>query len=121
MIFEVSSNPCTQRTAQQEVVRGNYYLNNKNDTHPAASKIFNTISISPNPSTDFINIKSMNKINSLTLLNAVGEQVIFYNNLNLYEYQIDVSNFAKGIYMLVIGSDGINETRKVLISENQNR
>ncbi len=121
LIFEVSSNPCTQRTAQQEVVRGNYYLNNKNDTHPAASKIFNTISISPNPSADFINIKSIYKMNSLKLLNAVGEQVMFYNNLSLYEYQIDVSNFAKGIYMLVIGSDGFNETRKVLISENQNR
>jgi hypothetical protein len=63
----------------------------------------------------------MNKMNSLALLNAVGEQVMFYNNLSLHEYQIDVSNFAQGIYMLVIGSDGFNETRKVLISENQNR
>jgi hypothetical protein len=63
----------------------------------------------------------MNKINSLKLLNTVGEQVLFYYNLSLYEYQIDVSNFAKGIYMLVIGFDGFNETRKVLISENQNR
>jgi hypothetical protein len=121
IIFEVSSNPCIQRVSQQKVIRGNYNYTNKDDSQHKALSSSNSISITPNPSSDFINIKSMNKMNSLALLNAVGEQVVFYNNMSLYEYQIDVTNFAKGIYMLVIGSDGFNETRKVLISENQNR
>ena len=121
LIFEVSSNPCTQRTGQQEVIRGNYNYNTENgSTHKDLGNL-NSISIAPNPSSDFIHIKSMNKINSLKLLNAIGEQVMVYNNLSLYDYEINVSNFAKGIYILVIQTDVINETRKVLVSENQNR
>lgn len=120
LIFEVTSNPCGQRTPQQEVIRGNYNSERKVDKQLVDLNYIYTILIAPNPSSDFINIRSMNKINSLALINTIGEQVLFYNNLNLNEYQINVSNFAKGIYMLVIGSEGFNETRKVIISDKLN-
>ena len=121
LIFEVSSNPCAQRTAQQEVIRGNYHYNDINDVLTSQLSNLDNISISPNPSSDFLKIKSFNKINSLALHNAVGELVMFYDNMSLYEYEINVSNFAKGIYLLVIGTDGFNETKKVIISDNQNK
>jgi hypothetical protein len=115
LIFEVSSNPCTQRTAQQEVIRGNY--NQNNTKHTDLSNI-NTISITPNPSSDYININSMNKIKSLALINTIGERVMIYNYLSLNEYQINVSNLSTGVYMLEIGTDGLNEIKKVIISDN---
>jgi len=78
----------------------------------------NTISISPNPSSDYININSINKIKSLALINTIGERVMIYNNLSLNEYQINVSNLSTGVYMLEIGTDGLNEIKKVIISDN---
>ncbi len=65
----------------------------------------NTISIFPNPTTDFVNIKSnvSEKIKSIELYNALG-QSIYYENIddNKTDIKIDLSSFRKGIYFVKI-------------------
>jgi len=67
------------------------------------------ISISPNPTSDFINIKFDNISNqnvSLNLYNINGQIVISNTvNLNNNNYSFDVSNLSKGIYNLEIKTD----------------
>ncbi|CAM1366524.1 T9SS type A sorting domain-containing protein [Tenacibaculum xiamenense] len=64
----------------------------------------NTISIFPNPTTDFINIKSnvSQKIKSIELYNTLGQSVYYEDTDNKIEIKIDLSSFRKGIYFVKI-------------------
>ncbi|QVY66116.1 T9SS type A sorting domain-containing protein [Polaribacter sp. Q13] len=55
------------------------------------------IAVFPNPTTDFISIENAtNEIKSVTIFNVMGKQVKTFNKHS----NLDVSNLAKGIYLL---------------------
>ena len=64
----------------------------------------NTISIFPNPTTDFLNIKSnvSEKIKSIELYNALGQSIYYEVTDNKTNIKIDLSSFRKGIYFVKI-------------------
>ncbi len=69
------------------------------------------IDIFPNPASDFINIKSDEKIKSVKLYSASGSLVKTENN----EFsRIDVSNLPKGNYLISIETDSGTETKKII-------
>ncbi|PZU83167.1 MAG: hypothetical protein DI529_13070 [Chryseobacterium sp.] len=69
------------------------------------------INIFPNPTSDFINIKSDEKIKSIKLYNASGSLVKTENN----EFsRINVSNLPKGNYVISIETDSGIETKKII-------
>ena len=64
----------------------------------------NKIKIYPNPTNGIINIKALNDINNITLLNYLGNQLLRVENKNNNQdiKRIDLSNFVKGIYFIQI-------------------
>ncbi len=69
------------------------------------------INIFPNPTSDFINIKSDEKIKSVKLYNASGSLVKTENN----EFsRINISNLPKGNYLLSIETGSGIETKKII-------
>lgn len=70
------------------------------------------VNIFPNPTSDFINIKSDEKIKSVKLYSASGSLVKAEND-NLS--RINVSNLSKGNYLISIETDSGTETKKIII------
>jgi len=69
------------------------------------------VNIFPNPTTDFINIKSDEKIKSVKLYKVSGSLVKTENN----EFsRINVSNLPKGNYLISIETDSGIETKKII-------
>ena len=64
----------------------------------------NKIKIYPNPTNGVINIKALNDINNITILNYLGNQLLRVENKNNNQdiKRIDLSNFVKGIYFIQI-------------------
>jgi len=74
------------------------------------------INVYPNPGTGKFTINSSDAINSVEVYNLLGKQVYSEQLSNqLSTAEIDISDFAKGIYFVKI-SDGKNtSTRKILV------
>jgi uncharacterized protein YjdB len=72
----------------------------------------NEITIFPNPATNYINVTTNNKIESLTIYSFNGQVVVHSNMENQYE-KINVSNLSNGSYIIVLTlSDGVVTTKK---------
>lgn len=68
--------------------------------------------ISPNPSSGIISITGLStEVVSLTLFNAVGEQIIVTAEGNT----LDLTNQAKGIYYLHISTENNHTTKKLIV------
>ena len=73
------------------------------------------ISIYPNPSNSFLNIKSRANvtIKRVAVIDVTGKEIFRQNNAKA----IDVSNFAKGLYILKVESqEGAVTSKKVLVN-----
>jgi len=75
----------------------------------------NTISIYPNPATNFISINASDNIQSISLLNHTGQLIesipIHYKK----EHMIATDHLAKGIYFIQVASNDFNTTHKIII------
>lgn len=68
----------------------------------------------PNPAQDFINIKTNNvKLTGVELYNVLGAKVLSQKTLT--NNQLNVSNLAKGVYMLKVNAEGASTTKKIVI------
>ncbi|MGC4130394.1 MAG: T9SS type A sorting domain-containing protein [Bergeyella sp.] len=66
------------------------------------------ISIYPNPVSDFINIKSSEKIKSAEIFDMSGKTVAKFNNTQ----NLDVSTLEKGVYVIKISTEkGVNQQK----------
>lgn len=73
--------------------------------------IQNTLTISPNPTSDLITIKSQEKIDSVEILDVLG-RIVFKNNK--VEDQIRMSEFETGTYMIKINTEKGTITKKII-------
>ncbi len=70
--------------------------------------------IYPNPASQLINIESGIEITGIKILNNSGQK-LFDETLNIFNYQIDVSRFEKGIYYIGIKTKDSEVYKKITI------
>ncbi len=74
-----------------------------------------SLNVFPNPTNSFINIASDYDIKSVTLVNYVG-QVVYSSNVNAHDFQINVSEFVTGIYIVrVETAEGNLLTKRITV------
>jgi hypothetical protein len=89
-----------------------YHLNFSNcdavSIEELASDDFN---IYPNPTSDFITIKTDHKIDSYTIYDVTGKKII-----QTAENTIDLRAFTNGIYLLTFEFEGKTQTKKIILN-----
>ena len=76
---------------------------------------FNTIKISysPNPVTNFIDVKSNEILKSVSITNALG-QIVYFKKFNNTDLQLDLSNLSTGSYFVKVQSDEKQNIFKII-------
>jgi hypothetical protein len=84
-------------------------------SHP--NRIVDKVKIYPNPAKEKINLKwkKAGDINSISIYNMQGVQILNKNVNENYQINIDVSSLSKGIYIIKFNGNNINFTKKVII------
>ncbi len=72
----------------------------------------NCITISPNPASVFLNISSVSGISAIVISNLLG-QIVFANDFNTNQAQINVSDLEPGIYILKINNSEVRKFVKL--------
>ena len=70
-------------------------------------------SVSPNPVSDILNIKSVNEIDSVLVYDLLGKQVANFNNNNIDNKSVNLSSLPQGLYLVKITSGDKSQTIKV--------
>ena len=74
------------------------------------------VNIYPNPANSFVNLEINREVNSITLLNNVGQMVYFNDNVNTNEVVvINTSAFEAGIYIVQLETTTGFITKKIAI------
>jgi hypothetical protein len=76
---------------------------------------FNTIKISysPNPVTNFLDVKSNEILKSVSIMNALG-QIVYFKNFNNTDLQLDLANLSAGSYFVKVQSDEKQNVFKII-------
>jgi hypothetical protein len=70
------------------------------------------LKISPNPTSNNLNIKSSKSINSISIFNTLGKKVFA---TKFYQKEINISHLTKGIYMVrILFQDKKSVVKKVI-------
>lgn len=69
------------------------------------------VSIYPNPTADYINVKSTSKVISVNVVDLSGKSVVSKKSA---DSQIDVRNLTKGTYIITVETDNGTETKKFI-------
>lgn len=73
-----------------------------------------SLNIHPNPSTDFINIKSSKNIENIIVMDATGKVVLSKLNINNNICQLNLKDLASGIYLIQTQVGNQIVTRKII-------
>lgn len=73
----------------------------------------NTISVSPNPVVNTLNIKSTTPVSSISVYNILGKEVLHVQSQHTIN-DIDMRSLSKGIYLVKITADNKTQTIKVI-------
>lgn len=74
------------------------------------------MSLAPNPTNGFLNISSLNDFTKIELLSLTG-QTLLSEKVNSKTHQLQLQNFAEGIYFVRVSyADGQSVTKKVILS-----
>ncbi|OSY89050.1 hypothetical protein WH52_02820 [Tenacibaculum holothuriorum] len=78
--------------------------------------VLNAISIFPNPSDDIFNLRWTTGDNlNIKVYDITGKQIFSKKDLNDSNYKLNMSNFAKGIYLLNMEMNGKSATKKLIL------
>lgn len=72
------------------------------------------LSVYPNPSSNLVNVQCEKTINTIRLTDILGNELI-NRHVNSTNTQVDVSSFAKGVYLLQLSAGKQTATRKVVV------
>lgn len=73
-----------------------------------------TISVYPNPTSDYVQVSSLAPISNVEILNTLG-QVVYSDNTVANGYNISVSNLEKGTYFVKVRTANSVNTSKVIV------
>ncbi len=76
----------------------------------------NTITVTPNPASNFININSTQSNLNITLFDGTGKKVAT-KALNGGTARFDISNLAKGTYIVIAESNGVTVATKQIVKQ----
>ncbi|RDI10258.1 T9SS type A sorting domain-containing protein [Flavobacterium sp. AG291] len=75
--------------------------------------IFKGLRYYPNPTNNVLNIQNATDINSVSIVNALGQKIIS-KTINSTTTQVDVSSLSKGVYFVTVNSGNASKTIKVI-------
>ncbi|WP_298878985.1 T9SS type A sorting domain-containing protein [uncultured Polaribacter sp.] len=96
-----------------EVRVDNLSLVNLGSTASVNDIFSSKISIYPNPANDFISVSTSETITGMEIYNLIGKKVV--SSANTKNNTINVSNLAKGVYVLKVMSNDLVASRKIII------
>jgi hypothetical protein len=70
-------------------------------------------SFSPNPSKNFIKVSAANNIENVEIYNLIGQKVLS-KNLSANNENINISDLAKGVYVMNVTIDGLKGSFKII-------
>ena len=88
----------------------NIYLH-KNTVLANASFESNKFVLYPNPATNELTIESKTAIDSVSITNMLGQNVLNNTTSNAVEV-VDISNLQAGVYLIKVGSEGQTSTKR---------
>ena len=94
------------------------YINNDSDLSINEFIDDNLISIFPNPTSDFVQIKSQNKIDRIHLFDSFGKEIALSNRIFENEFKIRLPK-ENGIYMLKIICEGGKSFSKRIVKSSK--
>lgn len=68
----------------------------------------------PNPVKDVLNIKTNATIDSVSVMNQLGQVVLELKGSSMENNKVDMSSFSNGLYFLTINAEGKSETVKFI-------
>lgn len=77
-------------------------------------QVLKTFSVYPNPVKDYLNIETNLTIESVTLSNQLGQQVLEINGSSISNNRIDLSNFSNGLYILQVNALEKSQSFKII-------
>ncbi|UAB75974.1 T9SS type A sorting domain-containing protein [Mesoflavibacter sp. SCSIO 43206] len=97
------------------VTSANYTFTTEADPNLSTDEFnIKPFSIYPNPTSDFIKIKTELTINSVEVFNQLGQKVLSLNNDQIIDNSINVKEFNNGIYFMTITAEERKETFKFI-------
>lgn len=72
------------------------------------------ISVYPNPASEFVTVESSEKINSIEVINQLGQRMM-NQNVNSLKSNLSLNRFGKGIYLLKVNTDKGSNIYKVIV------
>lgn len=73
------------------------------------------IEVYPNPVVDYINIKAEMEVESVTIMNTIG-QVVYHALMDQKSTKIDLSNYESGIYFVRMNTEDKTITKKIVVN-----
>ena len=116
-----TGNPCPSRTDFTQfiitsnlgtVFYDNLYLH-KNTTMSSDSFTASKVKLYPNPTSNVLNIESLGTIQTISVYNVLGQEVI-NKALNSASTSLDVSSLNSGIYVVKTVVDGVTSSTKFI-------
>ncbi len=76
----------------------------------------NKVSMYPNPASDVLNVNGTEKIDQVSIVNVVGQEVLV-TEVNATNYSIDISSLESGIYFVNIETGNQRTVKKLTIKK----
>ena len=105
-------------------------MENCNSEYAEATAVFMTpqsieensqiINVFPNPTSEYINIESINNIDEIRIFD-IQSRVVFSENINSKKKKINISNFSTGVYITEIVTNNIVIRKEFVISNDKTK
>ena len=105
-------------------------MENCNSEYAEATAVFMTpqsieensqiINVFPNPTSEYINIESVNNIDEIRIFD-IQSRVVFSENINSKTKKINISNFSTGVYITEIVTNNIVIRKEFIISNDKTK
>lgn len=79
------------------------------------TQVNNTMKVYPVPAGEYVRLRSEKEISSYSLYDLNGKKLEYSNSINVKEFEIDISNYSRGVYLLITSTyDGNLQYNKVI-------
>jgi hypothetical protein len=87
------------------------------DVSVGINNVENTVSVYPNPATDFVMVEASQDIRSIEVTNYMGQVVSAVKAVEATQYQVNTSDLSSGIYFIEVETAAGIEKVRIVISE----